>query len=84
VIRKDKAGSKAKAEEFSMYYRVYNQSSMHCAESPPIVVIHGGPSLPSNYLYPLVQQFGTSRSIIFYDQLGCGQSSAPEDRNGTL
>jgi pimeloyl-ACP methyl ester carboxylesterase len=84
VIRKDKAGSEAKAEEFSMYYRVYNQSNMHCAESPPIVVIHGGPSLPSNYLYPLVQQFGTSRSIIFYDQLGCGQSSAPEDRNGTL
>jgi len=66
-------------KEFSLYYRVYNPSNILSTESPPLVVIHGGPSLPSNYLYPLVQQFSTSRSIIFYDQLGCGQSSQPED-----
>ena len=36
-------------------------------------------SLPSSYLYPLVQNMPTSRSIIFYDQIGCGQSSQPED-----
>lgn len=70
----------ADTKKFSLYYRVYNPSSIHSKESPPLVVLHGGPSLPSNYLYPLAQQFSTSRSIIFYDQLGCGQSSQPEDR----
>ena len=37
-------------------------------------------SLPSRYLYPLVDQV-PDRSIIFYDQLGCGQSDAPKDLN---
>ena len=37
-------------------------------------------SLPSDYLYPLVSHFPTSRSIIFYDQLGCGRSDRPEDK----
>eukprot|EP00970_Alexandrium_tamarense_P005695 scaffold933_cov190-Alexandrium_tamarense.AAC.15 len=36
-------------------------------------------SLPSNYLYPLAQNMPSSRSIIFYDQIGCGRSSQPED-----
>lgn len=66
-------------KDLLLYYRVYNPSSLHSTESPPIVVIHGGPSLPSNYLYPLAQQIPSSRSIIFYDQLGCGRSSQPED-----
>lgn len=64
--------------ELSLYYRIYNPSSLH-SESPPIVVVHGGPSLPSNYLYPIAHCLPTSRSIIFYDQIGCGQSSQPED-----
>mmetsp|Transcript_16094 Transcript_16094/g.38635 ORF Transcript_16094/g.38635 Transcript_16094/m.38635 type:complete len:332 (+) Transcript_16094:224-1219(+) len=69
-----------KIQEFSLYYRVYNPSSLRSTESPPLVVVHGGPSLPSDYLYPLIQQFPSSRSIIFYDQLGCGRSSQPEDK----
>lgn len=70
----------ADINEFSLYCRIYNPSSIHSTESPPLVVVHGGPSLPSDYLYPLAHQFSTSRSIIFYDQLGCGRSSQPEDR----
>lgn len=35
-------------------------------------------SMPSDYLYPLVEQV-QDRSIIFYDQLGCGRSDAPKD-----
>ncbi|KAL7529066.1 hypothetical protein ACHAXR_002779 [Thalassiosira sp. AJA248-18] len=77
VTRRDPGAADTK--DFSLYYRLYNPSSLHSTDSPPIVVIHGGPSLPSNYLYPLAQQIPTSRSIIFYDQLGCGQSSQPED-----
>ena len=36
--------------------------------------------MPSNYLYPLVDQI-QDRSIVFYDQLGCGRSDAPNDLN---
>jgi len=68
-----------RTKEFSLCYRVYNPSSIHSTESPPLVVIHGGPSLPSDYLYPIIQHFPSSRSVIFYDQLGCGRSSQPED-----
>jgi pimeloyl-ACP methyl ester carboxylesterase len=40
------------------------------------VVLHGGPSVPSNYLYPLVDVV-PYRSIVFHDQLGCGSSDEP-------
>ncbi|KAL7444152.1 hypothetical protein ACHAXH_008656 [Discostella pseudostelligera] len=75
VTRNDGADSAS----FSLYYRLYNPSSINSSESPPLIVIHGGPSLPSDYLYPLIHHFPTSRSIIFYDQLGCGRSSQPDD-----
>lgn len=79
VTRRDQHAPAHGMKEFSLYYRVYNPTIIYSTESPPIVIVHGGPSLPSNYLYPLAQQFSTSRSIIFYDQLGCGRSSQPED-----
>ncbi|KAL7555204.1 hypothetical protein ACHAWF_018865 [Thalassiosira exigua] len=44
----------------------------------PLIVIHGGPSLPSEYLTPLAEnQHLRNRAIILYDQLGCGWSSTP-------
>ena len=45
---------------------------------PPLVVLHGGPSVPSNYLRPL-ENIVTDRSILFYDQLGCGRSDEPDN-----
>eukprot|EP00970_Alexandrium_tamarense_P005696 scaffold933_cov190-Alexandrium_tamarense.AAC.16 len=30
-------------EQFSLYYRVYNPSAICSSESPPLVVVHGGP-----------------------------------------
>lgn len=71
--------NEADVKEFSLHYRIHNPSIIHSTESPPLVVLHGGPSLPSNYLYPVAQQFAKSRSIIFYDQLGCGRSSRTDD-----
>jgi len=44
----------------------------------PIIALHGGPGLPSNYLLPLADAI-PHRSIILYDQLGCGQSDSPEN-----
>lgn len=69
----------ADTQAFSLYYRVYHPSRLHSAEAPPLVVVHGGPSLPSDYLHPLALQF-SSRAVVFYDQLGCGRSSRPEER----
>lgn len=79
VTRTDPESDGADIAAFSLYCRVYNPSSIYSSESPPLIVIHGGPLLPSDYLYPLIHHFPTSRSIIFYDQLGCGRSSQPED-----
>jgi proline-specific peptidase len=47
-------------------------------KAAPIVALHGGPSIPSTYLYPL-EQLVPYRSIVFYDQLGCGKSEEPKD-----
>jgi len=44
-------------------------------ESLPLLVCHGGPGVPSDYLFPLAGQLG--RPVIFFDQLGCGRSDRP-------
>jgi proline iminopeptidase len=49
-------------------------------QAAPIVVLHGGPSVPSDYLFPLVEHI-PYRSIVFYDQIGCGRSDEPQDVN---
>lgn len=36
-------------------------------------------SLPSQYLYSVVDNIPSDRPIIFYDQIGCGRSSEPTD-----
>lgn len=49
-------------------------------ETAPVVVLHGGPSIPCNYLYPLEGVIPSQhRSLVFYDQLGCGLSDEPPD-----
>lgn len=45
----------------------------------PLLVIHGGPGLPHNYLRSL-ERLATQREIIFWDQLGCGNSKCPPNR----
>jgi proline iminopeptidase len=45
---------------------------------PPLVVIHGGPGYPHDYLEPLAD-LAFDRPVIFYDQLGCGNSDSLDD-----
>jgi len=45
----------------------------------PIVLLHGGPGVPSDYLEPLEQLADGGREVIRYDQLGCGRSDHPDD-----
>ncbi len=44
----------------------------------PLLVVHGGPGLPHDYLANLAE-LGVDRPVIFYDQLGCGRSDRPEN-----
>jgi proline iminopeptidase len=45
----------------------------------PILVLHGGPGYPSYYLNPLKNW--NDRSVILFDQLGCGRSDILTDTN---
>jgi proline-specific peptidase len=40
----------------------------------PLVCLHGGPGALHDYLEPLATLAETGRRVVFYDQLGCGNS----------
>lgn len=42
----------------------------------PLLLLHGGPGVPSYYLNPLAK-LADERPVIFYDQLGAGRSDRP-------
>lgn len=46
----------------------------HIGEGEPVVVLHGGPGLDHTYLLPQMQKLAKGRSLVFYDQRGCGRS----------
>ena len=62
----------------SISYRIHNRMNLSSQKAAPILVLHGGPGIPSDYLLPL-RDVVPYRSMVFYDQLGCGRSPGPED-----
>ncbi|MCK9399465.1 MAG: proline iminopeptidase-family hydrolase [Bacteroidales bacterium] len=44
----------------------------------PLLTLHGGPGAPHDYLETL-EALADERPVIFYDQLGCGNSDKPSD-----
>ena len=56
----------------NVWYRIVGD-----AEAPPVIVLHGGPGFPSDYLETL-EWLAVDRRVVFYDQLGCGRSPAPQ------
>jgi len=48
------------------------------AKGNPVLTLHGGPGVPHDYLEPL-EDLSNDRPVIFYDQLGCGNSDKPDD-----
>ena len=62
----------------TLCYCIFRPRQLHDTRRPPLVVLHGGPSIPSNYLLPIVNGV-TDRTVIFYDQFGCGKSSRPSN-----
>jgi proline-specific peptidase len=45
----------------------------------PLLVLHGGPGVPHDYLEDLSGLAADERAVIFYDQIGCGNSDHPDD-----
>jgi proline-specific peptidase len=63
---------------FKTWYRVEGDLA-RATDRLPLVVVHGGPGLPHNYLEPLAELADGGRPVVFYDQLGCGNSDRPDD-----
>jgi proline iminopeptidase len=59
----------------NVWFRV--EGSGNCT---PVILLHGGPGAPSNYLDPL-QRLADDRQVIFFDQIGCGRSPALLNEN---
>ncbi|MBA2284808.1 MAG: proline iminopeptidase-family hydrolase [Ktedonobacteraceae bacterium] len=62
---------------YRVWYRIVGGGSEH--EHPPLLLLHGGPGAPHDYLENLEALASDTRRVIFYDQLGCGRSDQPDD-----
>ena len=56
----------------------YGISGSKESSATPLIVIHGGPGMSHNYLYPLTD-LADERRVIFYDQLDAGLSERPDN-----
>lgn len=56
-----------------VWYRIVGEGN-----KTPLLLLHGGPGVPSYYLNPLAA-LAKDRPVIFYDQLGCGRSDRITD-----
>ena len=50
-------------------------------EGIPLLILHGGPGAPHDYLENLEALASQTQKVIFYDQLGCGRSDHPDDQS---
>ncbi len=62
-------------KEWHTWYKVVGAVT----SEPPLVVLHGGPGIPHEYLDPLAGLAHDGRAVVFYDQLGCGDSTHLHD-----
>jgi len=60
---------------YKTYYKIVGRAK---AGKLPLLCLHGGPGVPHDYLLPFEDIVRTGRQVIFYDQLGCGQSDKPD------
>ncbi|KAL8707393.1 MAG: hypothetical protein Q9225_007763 [Loekoesia sp. 1 TL-2023] len=63
------------SEDCKTWYQIHGPHSSTTG-TRPLLILHGGPGIPHNYLLPLTDLTRThSIPIIFYDQIGCGRST---------
>lgn len=63
---------------YRTWYQIVGEPRSGSAKLP-LLVLHGGPGLPHDYLEDLAGLAVEGRAIVFYDQLGCGRSDHPDD-----
>ena len=79
------ATSTANATEGTVEFRGYHTWYQIVGDFPapsgklPVVILHGGPGFPHDYLQDLTGLADRGRPVVFYDQLGCGRSDHPDD-----
>src|SRR5438094_38822 len=61
---------------FKVWYRIVGKDS---PGRLPLLCLHGGPGATHDYLEPLEALAASGRRVIFYDQLGSGNSDQPHD-----
>ncbi len=59
-----------------VWYRMVGTES----EGVPLLMLHGGPGFSHDYLASL-EEMSDERPVVFYDQLGSGQSDRPADES---
>ncbi|GHO79468.1 proline iminopeptidase [Ktedonobacter sp. SOSP1-85] len=64
---------------YRTWYRIAGDLSANKKGMFPLLTLHGGPGATHYGLIPLEKITETGRAIIFYDQLGCGNSDRPDD-----
>jgi proline-specific peptidase len=64
---------------FRTWYRIVGDLAQPTPAMFPLLVLHGGPGESHDYLEPLEELADTGRPIVFYDQLGGGNSDQPND-----
>jgi proline-specific peptidase len=65
--------------EFRVWYRILGELDQPAPGRFPLLVLHGGPGGSHNYLQPLEALAQSGRPVVFYDQLGGGNSERPDD-----
>lgn len=63
--------------DYNVWYRTVGDHE--AGGKLPLLCLHGGPGATHDYLEPLEAVVATGRRVIFYDQLGNGNSDHPHD-----
>lgn len=61
---------------YKTYYRIVGECK---GNKKPLVLLHGGPGSTHNYFEVLDRLADEDRTLVFYDQLGCGNSYVEGD-----
>ena len=59
---------------YETWYRAVGETA---SGKLPLLCLHGGPGAPHDYLTPLAALAESGRQVVFYDQIGCGNSAGP-------